>query len=282
MSTPRDDLLAWYAPRRGAYPWRGTRDPYRILVSEVMLQQTQAPRVAPAYRSFLRRFPSLRALAGASRREVLIAWDGLGYHRRAVALSEAARTIVREHGGRVPSDPVALRRLPGIGPYTAAAVASIAFDLPAAAVDTNSRRIVARVFEGCEADACSPARIRELAEDWLDRRDPGSWNQALMDLGREVCRPRPRCEICPLTAVCRFRQLGREPVTSRRRRSPFEGSMRQVRGAIVGVLRSHPSLPRRELARLTGHDPERVEEAALALVAEGIVESRRGRLRLAS
>ncbi|HXF73820.1 MAG TPA: A/G-specific adenine glycosylase, partial [Actinomycetota bacterium] len=122
-----DALLAWYAPRRRAYPWRATRDPYRILVAEVMLQQTQASRVVPRYRAFLGRFPSVRALAAAPRADVLRAWSGLGYNRRAVLLHEAARALARDHGGRLPRDPEGLRRLPGVGPYTAAAVAAIAF-----------------------------------------------------------------------------------------------------------------------------------------------------------
>src|SRR6058998_1553403 len=136
-------LLQWYEPRRHAYPWRlpGV-DPYGVLVSEVMLQQTQAPRVARAFEPFIRRFPSVRELAGGSVADVLRAWSGLGYNRRAVALSRAARAIVSEHGGRVPSDPALLEQLPGIGPYTAAAVASIASGLPAPAIDTNVRRVL--------------------------------------------------------------------------------------------------------------------------------------------
>jgi A/G-specific adenine glycosylase len=278
----KEALLDWYEPRRDAYPWRSTRDPYRVLVSEVMLQQTQASRVVPLYGSFLRRFPSVRALARASRRDVLLAWEGLGYNRRAVSLSDAARDVVRAHGGHLPSDPAALQRLPGIGPYTSAAVASIAFGVPVAAVDTNSRRIVARVFEGRDPIACSRDQIHVLAQAWLDRSDPGAWNQALMDLGREVCRPRPRCETCPLASVCCFRTSGREPAAPRPRQGSFEGSMRQVRGAVVQALRSQASATPGGLARLTGHELDRVEGAVGALLAEGLVEVRRGRVRLPS
>jgi A/G-specific adenine glycosylase len=245
-----------------------------------MLQQTQASRVVPAYRAFLRRFPSVRALAEASRRDVLLAWDGLGYNRRAVALAEAARVVVREHAGCVPSDPVSLRRLPGVGPYTAAAVASLAFGLPIAAVDTNVRRIVARVFEGTEADEVGSARIGELAGSWVDASDPGAWNQALMDLGREVCRPSPRCEVCPLAPACRFRALGAEPRPSRHRQGPFEGSSRQIRGAVVRVLRGRRSVRLHDLPLLAGFPSERVSEAVERLVADGLVEVRRGRVGL--
>lgn len=274
-------MLAWFEPRRRAYPWRRTRDPYRVLVAEVMLQQTQAARVAPAFARFLRAFPSLRALARASLREVLVAWDGLGYNRRAVALAEAARRIAHEHGGRVPRDPTALRSLPGVGPYTAAAVASIAFGLPVAAVDTNVRRIVSRVTAG--AEDLGPGRVRELAQAWLDPGDPGAWNQALMDLGRELCRPRPRCEPCPLRTGCRYaaghRSAGAAP---RKGAEPFEGSMRQLRGAVVRALRRLPSATVDELARAVGADGERVAEAVRRLSAEGLLERAGRRVRLAS
>ena len=263
-------LRSWYASRRGAYPWRATRDPYRVLVSEVMLQQTQAARVAPAYRAFLRRFPSVRSLAAAPRSDVVRAWAGLGYNRRAVALSEAARAVVRDHGGRIPSEPEALRRLPGVGAYTAAAVASIAFGLPIPAIDTNLRRVVGRVRLGW--DGAEPDDVRDAADRWIDRKDPGSWNQALMDVGREHCRPVPRCEGCPLARSCAFRRSGLEPSIPRRSQPGFEGSSRQVRGAIVRELREGPSSIG-SLSRAAGSSPARVARAVGALVADGLVRA---------
>jgi len=209
------------------YPWRTTRDPYRILVSEVMLQQTQASRVAPAYRSFLLRFPTMQSLARARLRDVVTAWQGLGYNRRAVALWEAAGTIVR--------------------------------------------RIVARFFLGAEPDDVSPREVRALADGWLDRSDPGAWNQALMDLGREHCRPRPRCGACPLRASCRFVAEGSEPKPARRRQSAFEGSFRQVRGAVIRTLRAGEDASLATLARETGAPLERVGMAVSALAADGRV-----------
>jgi A/G-specific adenine glycosylase len=235
-----------------------------------MLQQTQAARVEPAYRRFIRRFPSLHALARASRAEVLQAWGGLGYNRRALSLSQAARSIAREYGGRLPADPDALRSLPGVGPYTAAAVSSIAFGLPVAAVDTNVRRVVSRVFLGI--DTASAADVGELADRWLDRRDPGRWNQALMDLGRRVCRPRPACERCPLAPRCRFLLEGAEPRSAAR--APverFEGSSRQARGAVVRALRTQRARSFSSLVRETGLPAERVRAAVRALAAEGLV-----------
>jgi A/G-specific adenine glycosylase len=267
----RKALLRWYAPRRCAYPWRTTHDPYRILVSEVMLQQTQASRVAPAYGSFLARFPTVHSLAGARLREVIAAWQGLGYNRRAVALWEAARTVVRDHEGRVPDDPIEMERLAGVGPYTAAAVSSVAFGQAIAAIDTNTRRIVARVFLGAEPKGVSPREIHELADAWLYRRDPGAWNQAVMDLGRERCRPRPRCGSCPLRAVCRFAAEGREPASTGRRQPAFEGSLRQVRGAVVRTLIDREGASLATLSRETGVPLERVGQAVSALAADGLV-----------
>ena len=276
-------LRRWYAPRRGAYPWRETRDPYAIWVSEVMLQQTQASRVVDAYRRFLARFPTVRSLAAASRRDVVHAWDGLGYNRRAVWLSEGARAIVGDHGGFVPRDPAALRALPGVGPYTAAAVASMAFGEPVAVVDTNVRRVVARVHLGVDGRDAPVALVWELAQDWLDRDDPVTWNQAVMDLGREICRPRPRCGVCPLSGDCRFRRSGAVAARgSGRAGDPFDGSSRQVRGAVVRALRSRESLSVARLAAETGFDAGRVEAAVAGLTTDGLIESRSGRVRLAT
>ena len=264
-------LRAWYRPRRRAFPWRRTRDPYAILVSEVMLQQTQAARVAPSFERFLATFPTLGSLAAASRGDVVRAWNGLGYNRRAVALSEAAREISRDHGGRVPSDLGRLRTLPGVGPYTAAAVASLAFGAPVPALDTNVRRVVARVRSGVDTDDLSRTETLELAEAWLDRDDPGAWNQALMDLGREVCRPRPRCDACPLAGGCRFLAAGASPGGSRSRQGRFEGSPRQVRGAIVRVLRDRSPVTIGGLITRTGFEPERVRNAVRDLHREGLI-----------
>jgi A/G-specific adenine glycosylase len=285
----RAALRDWYRPRRRMYPWRSARpDPYRVLVSEVMLQQTQAARVTTAFRPFLRRFPTVSALAAAPRREVLRAWSGLGYNRRAVNLSEAARQIVRDHGGRVPPAPGTLRTLPGVGPYTAAAVASIAFGMPVPALDTNVARVVARVSLGTEAHEVPRTRVHDAAAEWIDLEDPGSWNQALMDLGREVCMPIPRCEACPLSRSCTFRTRGREGKPSPRRQPRFAGSFRQVRGALIRTLRDRPSASVGALARDSGESVDRVAEAVRALARDGLVEASpaalagrsRGRVRL--
>jgi A/G-specific adenine glycosylase len=252
-----------------------------------MLQQTQAARVVAPYRRFLRLFPTLRALACASRAEVLEAWDGLGYNRRAVALSEAARVVEVRHGGRIPRDVEELIALPGVGPYTAAAVASIAFGRRVASIDTNVRRIVSRVFLGARQG--SAAEVRRLANEWLDPADPAGWNQALMDLGREVCRPRPACRRCPLASVCRFALDGSQgPRTTARIQGRFEGSSRQARGAVVRALRREHVLSLATLAERTGLERKRLVLAVRALADEGLVAAGpaaragrpRGRVRL--
>jgi A/G-specific adenine glycosylase len=224
-----------------------------------MLQQTQAARVEPIFEAFLVRFPEVGALAGAPRADVIRAWDGLGYNRRAVALHAAAGVIVRDHGGRMPRDLELLRGLPGVGPYTAAAVASIGFGEPVPALDTNVRRVVARVILGGDAADVPRRSLEAAASSWLDRSAPGDWNQAVMDLGRLLCRPP-------------------SPV---RRQAAFEGSDRQVRGAIVRALRAGRSLDLPRLSAKTGHDSARIGGLIEALVRDGLVErTGSGRVRL--
>ncbi len=248
-------LRTWYRPRRAAYPWRtDPPDPYRVLVSEVMLQQTQAGRVAPAFLAFVRRFPTVRALAAASRAEVLRAWAGLGYNRRAVAIHEAARAVVRDHHGIVPVEVSALRGLAGVGPYTAAAVASIGHGVPVAAVDTNVRRVGSRFLLGRNPDDVAPPVLREAIDAWL--------------------RPLPRCEACPLVAGCRLPAGARRNARpARRRQEPFEGSMRQVRGAIVRALRDRSPITLRELEAATGQRRDRLAGSLSTLDAEGLVRA---------
>jgi A/G-specific adenine glycosylase len=267
----REALLAWYRPRPHEYPWRiEDPDPYAVLVSEVMLQQTQAPRVAPIFRGFMARFPDVGVLSSVARAELLRAWAGLGYHRRALALREAARAIVRDHGGEVPRDVASLRALPGVGPYTAAAVASIAFGVPVAAVDTNVRRITARVVHGAEPEKIPARLLQAEADAMVDPASPGEWNQALMDLGRFVCRPEPRCAECPLAKGCRFALEGGSPHPSARRQPAFEGSTRQARGRVLAELRERGGASVLELSTGTGMPVERTSRAAASLAEDGL------------
>jgi A/G-specific adenine glycosylase len=197
----RRALLRWYERAQRNLPWRRTTDAYAIWISEIMLQQTRVAAVIPYYERFLAVFPDAKALARASEAKVLAAWSGLGYYSRARNLQKAARQIARSGG--FPKDYESIRELAGIGDYTAAAIASIAFGLPHAAVDGNVRRVIVRLLNDNSAD------VQNEADRLLDRGDPGRWNQALMELGATVCLPRdPRCGKCPLARQCGARQNG--------------------------------------------------------------------------
>ena len=198
VSQFRIRLLAWYDRYQRSLPWRRTTSPYRIWVSEIMLQQTRVAVVIERYRQFLRKFPSLRSLAGSRESDVLAAWSGLGYYRRARSLRNAARVVVRDHKGKIPSQLAQLRALPGIGDYTAAAIASIAFGKPHAVVDGNVRRVLARIT-GKPVTASSAWK---QAQALLSPERPGDFNQAMMELGATVCLPAPKCEACPVRDLC--------------------------------------------------------------------------------
>jgi A/G-specific adenine glycosylase len=207
----RAALLAWYRAERRDLPWRRTRDPYAIWVSETMLQQTRVETAIPYYERFLERFPHVGALATADLDDVLGSWAGLGYYGRARNLKAAAEQVVERFGGRLPEDPDALLTLPGVGRYTAGAVASIAFDRPAPVVDGNVARVLARVLAIAEPieQAAVRARLWEEAEALVRGTDPGALNQALMELGARICTPRaPRCPACPLGHRCEARERG--------------------------------------------------------------------------
>ena len=207
----RRRLLEWYGRSRRDLPWRATRDPYRIWISEIMLQQTRVAVVVPYYRRFLERFPDIPALARASESELLACWSGLGYYSRARNLSKAARLMLRNGG--FPREYAAIRALPGVGGYTAAAIASIAFGLPQAALDGNVTRVLARLTNdaGDVTAASTRQRLRQVAGALLDRKDPGAFNQALMELGAALCLPRnPQCSLCPLRRHCQARRQGAE------------------------------------------------------------------------
>ena len=284
----RAALLGWYAARGRSLAFRRSRDPYAILVSEVMAQQTQISRVIPAWEAFLGRFPTVAALAAASPADVIRAWRGMGYNRRALNLQRAAAAIVRDHEGRVPGDVAALERLPGIGPYTARAVAAIAFGRPVGAVDTNVRRVIRRVL-AIGDDAATSVRLQAAADASLDRARPGDWTHALMDLGATICRPRgPRCEDCPIAAWCA--SAGRSPEPTRRVRLkpadiPFTATSRWLRGRILDELRSaQPGAWTRLGAPIGIHDDASLSRALSALEKDGLVElhpARDGRARLA-
>ena len=195
-------LLTWYDAHARELPWRESRDPYRVWVSEIMLQQTRVAAVIAHYHEFLRRFPTVAKLAAAREASVLAAWSGLGYYRRARMMHAAAKVIARELGGKFPSTAAAWRELPGIGRYTSAAIASIAFDEPVAVVDGNVERVLARI----RGQRLAGEKLWAAAEAMLDRGRPGDFNQAMMELGATVCTPRgPACLTCPVIELCATR-----------------------------------------------------------------------------
>ena len=230
-------LLAWYRRARRDLPWRSSADPYRVWVSEVMLQQTQVERVKEFFVRFMDRYPTVADLAAAAERDVLGLWEGLGYYRRARQLHAAARRVVAEYGGRFPRTVAELRGLPGIGRYTAAAIASIAFDEPEPIVEANSRRVIARLVGHSEPldGPGGDGPIWEVAATLVPRRQPGQFNQALMDLGALVCTPqRPLCRQCPLERLCVAARDGlTETIPARRRRR----AVRRLRETVVVVRR---------------------------------------------
>lgn len=266
--TRGEALLAWYAASARDLPWRRTTDPYRVLVSEVMLQQTQAHRVADHYERFLDAFPDVERLASARLEDVLAVWSGLGYNRRALWLRDAARLIVTDGWPTTATD---LQRLPGVGSYTAAAVASFAFGEDAAAVDTNVRRVVSR-WLGRPMDG---RELRSAAADLLE--SPAStWNQAVMELGATVCQPTPRCSMCPVAAWCSDPTVYEPPPPQ----SPFEGSARQVRAAVLRGLTSEWTALA-SLVEAGGWDRETVASAAASLEDDGLIEVTGEAVRLA-
>jgi A/G-specific adenine glycosylase len=201
----RRGLLRWFRRHGRDLPWRRTRDPYRIVVSEFMLQQTQVSRVEGYFDRFLERYPTIETLAAASPTAVRESWDGLGYYRRAANLHLLAQAVVRDHGGIVPNDPALLRRLPGVGRYTAGAVASFAYEQRTPAVDTNVARVLRRAFHPRLRARDRERRLWDTAERLLPRRGPAAWtfNQAVMELGALVCTARiARCEACPVRSAC--------------------------------------------------------------------------------
>lgn len=250
-------------------PWRRTKDPYRILVAEYLLQRTRVASGKPYYERFLDRFPDVASLAAAPETEVLRAWEGLGYYRRARYLHAAAKAIVRDHGGRVPSDAATLATLPGIGPYTAGAVASIAFGEAVPAVDANATRVLSRLFR-VETDVSTQAgraQISEIASEVVPKERPGPFNQALMELGSTVCVPRrPLCSRCPFADVCLAHRSGVQA------RLPRSRPLRRPRIAAVAFAYIHARgrtlLVRRSDSALLG---------GLWALPGGEVESRRGR-----
>lgn len=271
--------LRWYSTHARDLPWRRPEaTPWAVLVSEIMLQQTSVSRVLPAYDAWLARWPSPTALASDSPGEAVRQWGRLGYPRRALRLHAAAGTIATTHGGTVPSSYDELRRLPGIGDYTAAAVASFAFRQRHPVLDTNVRRVLARVVDGQEyAPVAATVRERRAAESLLPDKPSTAamWAVAVMEIGALVCTASsPRCDACPLRRLCAWRAAGFPAYAGPpRRRQSYDGTDRQCRGTLLGVLRSAAEpVTRSALEAAWPDDPVQRERALDSLVADGLVD----------
>lgn len=268
-------MLAWGERALRDLPWRRTRDPWAVLVSEVMAQQTGVDRVVGYYRAFLAHFPDPASCASSPRAEVVKLWAGLGYNRRAVNLHRCAVEVVERHDGALPDDLDALLALPGVGPYTARAVLAFAFERPVGVVDTNVGRVLAR----WEGRTLRPVEAQTLADSLVPQDRPWLWNQSIMELGGSVCRRRsPDCVRCPVLDDCGWRALdlsSPDPADGSaavgKGQARFEGSDRQGRGRLVDALRAGP-VSTSELARVMGWpaDPDRAHRVAATLVADGL------------
>lgn len=261
----REVIYSYYGRHRRRFAWRRTRNPYGILVSEIMLQQTQTKRVAGKYEQFLAAFPDFRALAEAPLQKVMAAWQGLGYNRRALSLKRTAAMVMERHGGRLPSSAEALAELPGIGKATASAILAFAFNRPSVFIETNIRTVFIHFFFP-DRQNVTDREILPLVEGTLDRRNPRRWYSALMDYGVMLKR----------SGQNPSRRSGHH-----RRQSPFEGSNRQVRGRIIRALVAHPGLTQTDLVRIAGSGPEIIAENLALLENEGLIRRRRRRFSIA-
>lgn len=277
MRHPGGEVLGWGLPRLRDLPWRATRDPWAVLVSEVMSQQTQVARVVPKWQAFMAEFPTTAACAEAALGDVLRLWQGLGYPRRARNLHGAAVAV--EQLGRFPDTLAGLLVLPGVGAYTARAVLAFAYETDAAVVDTNVARVLARVG----GQRLTPKQAQATADSWVPLGQAWEWNQCLMELGALVCRPTPLCHECPLRPTCAWKGNGPDPAIGSagvsRTQAPFEGSDRQARGRLLRAA-SAGAVRHAEAAVVMGVAPDRTDRLVAALIAEGLLVAEAGRLRL--
>jgi A/G-specific adenine glycosylase len=268
-------VMTWYADAARDLPWRrAERSPWGVLVSEVMLQQTQVNRVLPVWQEWMHRWPEPAALASEPPAAAMRAWGRLGYPRRALRLHACARAIRDEHAGQVPTSYDDIRALPGVGDYTAAALAAFAFGQRVAVLDTNVRRVYARVLDGrAAAHASVTVKERAAALALVPPEQPGRYSVAVMELGALVCTSRsPRCESCPLTSMCAWRRAGKPVAAATRPAQRYAGTDRQARGQALSLLRAADNAVHRSAFAGVGRDAAQRERALSGLVADGLVE----------
>jgi A/G-specific adenine glycosylase len=273
-------ILHWYASHARDLPWRKPdASPWAVLVSEIMLQQTPVSRVLPAYAAWLERWPAPPALAAASPADAVRQWGRLGYPRRALRLHASAQAITERHGGVVPDSLEELRALPGVGSYTAAAVASFAFGQRHAVLDTNVRRVLARLMSGALRPAPNPTAMEAKLAETLLPEEPGlapRWSVAVMELGALICTAdRPQCPDCPVVSECAWHRAGQpadDPYKARRRSQSYEGTDRQCRGRLLAVLRESEGPVPAALLDVAWADAEQRARSLASLVADGLAE----------
>ncbi len=275
MSNLERTIIDWFKKNKRDLPWRKT-DSWGVLVSEIMLQQTPVQRVLPVYNEWMKRWPTAADLAKASPAEVITAWGRLGYPRRALRLHECAKVITTEYKGVIPDTEAELRKLPGIGEYTAAAMVAFAFNGSSIVLDINIRRLFSRLFKGEEAPSAAPTKAeRDEYAQYVPKKNPHLWAAATMELGALICTAKnPVCGRCPVADQCLWRSLDYPASTRIKRTQTWHGTDRQCRGTVVQALRDNSVLTKREIL-LLWDVPSQVEKAILTLLDDGLIEERK-------
>ncbi len=268
-------IIDWFKKNKRDLPWRKT-DPWGILVSEIMLQQTPVQRVLPVYNEWMKRWPTAAQLAKASPAEVITAWGRLGYPRRALRLHECAKVITNEYNGVIPNTESELRKLPGIGEYTAAAMVAFAFGGSSLVLDINIRRLFSRLYKGEESPTSAPTKAERIEyAQYVPKKNPHLWAAATMELGALICTAKnPVCGRCPVADQCQWRSLDYPASTRVKRTQTWHGTDRQCRGTVVQALRDNSVLTKREIL-LLWDVPSQVEKAILTLLDDGLIEERK-------
>ncbi len=268
-------IIDWFKKNKRNLPWRQT-DPWGVLVSEIMLQQTPVQRVLPVYNEWMKRWPTAAQLAKASPAEVITAWGRLGYPRRALRLHECAKVITNEYNGVIPNTESELRKLPGIGEYTAAAMVAFAFGGSSLVLDINIRRLFSRLYKGEESPTSAPTKAERIEyAQYVPKKNPHLWAAATMELGALICTAKnPVCGRCPVADQCQWRSLDYPASTRVKRTQTWHGTDRQCRGTVVQALRDNSVLTKREIL-LLWDVPSQVEKAILTLLDDGLIEERK-------